>query len=113
MDRERSTRGSAAGSRAMLDAGWLDEVAGLVERGFGAWLTATQAIGYAELAAHLDGRLALDEAMTADREAHEGARAPPAWRGSVAIRGSCGSTPAGRRRRRGRPTTCAAYLEAA
>ena len=37
--------------------------AGLTEHGFGAWLTASQAIGYAELAAHLDGRLALDEAM--------------------------------------------------
>ncbi len=48
---------------AMLDAGWIDEVRTLTERGFGAWLTASQAIGYAELAAHLDGSLALDEAM--------------------------------------------------
>ena len=37
--------------RAMLDGGLLDEVRGLVERGFGAWLTSTQAIGYAEIAA--------------------------------------------------------------
>ena len=62
---------------AMLEAGWLDEVRALVERGFGAWLTATQAIGYAELAAHLDGRLSLDEAVERDRETDEGARAPP------------------------------------
>jgi tRNA dimethylallyltransferase len=48
---------------SMLGGGWLDEVRGLVEQGFGAWLTSSQAIGYAELAAHLDGRLALDEAM--------------------------------------------------
>jgi tRNA dimethylallyltransferase len=48
---------------AMLDAGWVDEVRALVARGFGAWLTATQAIGYAELAAYLEARLALDEAM--------------------------------------------------
>jgi tRNA dimethylallyltransferase len=48
---------------AMLEAGWLEEVRGLVARGFGAWLTASQAIGYAELAEHLDGTLALDEAM--------------------------------------------------
>jgi tRNA dimethylallyltransferase len=48
---------------AMLEAGWLDEVRGLVARGFGAWLTASQAIGYAELAEHLEGTLALDEAM--------------------------------------------------
>jgi len=48
---------------SMMDHGWLDEVRRLVEQGFGAWLTSSQAIGYAELAAHLDGRLALDEAM--------------------------------------------------
>jgi len=47
---------------AMLRAGWLDEVRRLVDRGFGAWLTATQAIGYAELAEHLEDRLSLDEA---------------------------------------------------
>jgi tRNA dimethylallyltransferase len=48
---------------SMLDDDWLDEVRRLVDQGFGAWLTSSQAIGYAELAAHLDGRLALDEAM--------------------------------------------------
>ena len=47
----------------MLEAGWLEEVAGLVERGFGEWLTASQAIGYAELARHLDGRLSFEEAV--------------------------------------------------
>jgi tRNA dimethylallyltransferase len=47
----------------MVEAGWIDEVRDLVDRGFGAWLTSSQAIGYAELAEHLDGRLALDEAM--------------------------------------------------
>jgi tRNA dimethylallyltransferase len=45
------------------DNGWIEEVRRLVNHGFGTWLTASQAIGYAELAAHLDGRLALDEAM--------------------------------------------------
>ena len=48
---------------SMLDAGWIDEVVDLVARGLGAWLTASQAIGYAELATHLEGRLALDEAV--------------------------------------------------
>ena len=47
---------------AMLENGWLVEVQVLMDRGFGAWLTASQAIGYAELAEHLDGRLSLDEA---------------------------------------------------
>ena len=41
----------ARGSPRCSTAGWLEEVRGLVERGFGEWLTSTQAIGYAELAA--------------------------------------------------------------
>ncbi len=49
--------------RAMLEAGWLAEVRALVAGGFGGWLTSSQAIGYAELTQHLDGRLSLDEAM--------------------------------------------------
>ncbi len=47
----------------MLERGWLDEVRGLVQRGFGAWLTSAQAIGYAELARHLAGELTLDAAV--------------------------------------------------
>jgi tRNA dimethylallyltransferase len=47
----------------MLERGWLDEVRGLVERGFGAWLTSAQAIGYAEVARHLAGELTLDAAI--------------------------------------------------
>lgn len=47
---------------AMFAAGWLEEVGGLVDRGWGGWLTSTQAIGYAELVRHLDGRLTLEEA---------------------------------------------------
>ena len=37
---------------------------------------------------HLDGRLALDEAMTADREAHDETSRGGRWRGSAAIRAS-------------------------
>jgi tRNA dimethylallyltransferase len=47
----------------MLERGWLEEVDGLVASGFGGWLTATQAIGYAELARHLEGSLSLEEAL--------------------------------------------------
>jgi tRNA dimethylallyltransferase len=65
---------------SMLDAGWLDEVRGLLGRGFGAWLTATQAIGYAELAEHLHGSLALDEAMERTvKRTKELARRQMAW----------------------------------
>ena len=51
--------------RAMLDAGWFDEVRSLVERGFGGWLTSTQAIGYAEMARHLRGEMTQREAIEA------------------------------------------------
>jgi tRNA dimethylallyltransferase len=49
--------------RGMLEAGWVGEVEGLVGRGFGPWLTASQAIGYAELARHLAGDLSLEDAV--------------------------------------------------
>jgi tRNA dimethylallyltransferase len=66
--------------REMLERGWLDEVRRLLGRGFGAWLTATQAIGYAELAAHLDGRLTLDEAVeTTVKRTRNLARRQLAW----------------------------------
>ncbi len=48
---------------AMFERGWLDEVRTLVERGFGGWLTSSQAIGYAELARHLRGDMTLAEAV--------------------------------------------------
>jgi tRNA dimethylallyltransferase len=65
---------------AMVDAGWLQEVRALVERGFGGWLTATQAIGYAEFAAHLDGRLSFDEAVEQTvKRTKELARRQMAW----------------------------------
>ena len=47
----------------MLAAGWLREVEALVARGLGGWLTASQAIGYAELARHLAGELSLEDAV--------------------------------------------------
>lgn len=64
----------------MLDQGWIDEVRSLVARGLGAWLTASQAIGYAELAHHLAGRLDLDEAMERTvKRTKELARRQMAW----------------------------------
>jgi tRNA dimethylallyltransferase len=50
---------------AMLSAGWIEEVRGLMDMGFGGFLTSRQAIGYAELVAHLEGRASLDEARAA------------------------------------------------
>jgi tRNA dimethylallyltransferase len=65
---------------AMLEHGWLDEVAGLVADGFGDWLTSSQAIGYAELALHLDGRLTLEDAVeTTIKRTRNLARRQMAW----------------------------------
>ncbi|MFY9588376.1 MAG: tRNA (adenosine(37)-N6)-dimethylallyltransferase MiaA [Actinomycetota bacterium] len=47
---------------AMLAAGLVDEVRGLIDRGLLAAMTASRAIGYPEIVAHLDGVLTLDEA---------------------------------------------------
>jgi tRNA dimethylallyltransferase len=48
--------------RAQLADGLIEEVKELVHRGLAGWLTASQAIGYAEFARHLEGELSLDEA---------------------------------------------------
>lgn len=65
---------------AMIDAGWVDEVRSLAARGFGGWLTATQAIGYAELVRHLQGELTLDAAVaTILRRTANLARRQMAW----------------------------------
>jgi tRNA dimethylallyltransferase len=66
--------------RAMVDRGLLEEVRGLVERGFGGWLTATQAIGYAEFARYLAGAMTLDEAVAGTvKRTRELARRQMVW----------------------------------
>jgi tRNA dimethylallyltransferase len=70
----------AARTSAMFAAGFLDEVRDLIDRGFGGWLTSTQAIGYAELARHLAGRLSLEEAWELTvRRTKNLARRQAAW----------------------------------
>ena len=48
---------------AQMVAGWLDEVRGLRERGYGLEHAALSGLGYGELIRHLDGEMALDEAV--------------------------------------------------
>ena len=53
---------------AQMEAGWLDEVRGLRERGYGLegskrGTAALSGLGYGELMRHLDGEMALDEAV--------------------------------------------------
>jgi tRNA dimethylallyltransferase len=65
---------------AMLRNGWIEEVRALCADGFGGWLTSSQAIGYAELAQHLDGRLSLDDAIERTvRRTKELCRRQMAW----------------------------------
>jgi tRNA dimethylallyltransferase len=47
----------------MLDAGLVDEVKGLLDRGYRSDLPAFSAIGYKEICAHLQGQITLEEAV--------------------------------------------------
>ena len=48
---------------AQMAEGWLDEVRGLRELGYGSEHAALSGLGYGELMRHLDGEMALDEAV--------------------------------------------------
>ena len=65
---------------AQMAAGWLDEVRGLRERGYGLEHAALSGLGYGELMRHLDGDLALDEAVQRIKyRTHRYARQQYAW----------------------------------
>jgi tRNA dimethylallyltransferase len=61
-DRETLYRIVEERTRAMIQAGWIDEVRRLVTAGYGPWLDLTKAHGYRELAAYLGGSLTLEDA---------------------------------------------------
>jgi tRNA dimethylallyltransferase len=66
--------------RRMLEGGLIDEVRTLRGRGFGPFLTSSQAIGYLEVAKHLDGRLDAEEMeRRIARRTRELARRQMAW----------------------------------
>ena len=52
---------------AMLAAGWVDEVRGLLDSGYGPELPSMSSLGYREIADYLHGRLSLEEAADAVR----------------------------------------------
>lgn len=65
---------------AMLAAGLLDEVQGLLEQGFRSGITAPQAIGYKELVSYLEGEISLEEAIERIRIAtHRYAKRQRTW----------------------------------
>ena len=65
---------------AQMAAGWLDEVRGLRELGFGMEHAALSGLGYGELMRHLDGEMALDETVQRIKyRTHRYARQQYAW----------------------------------
>lgn len=65
---------------AMLEAGLLEEVQGLLNQGFRLGLTAPQAIGYKELVAYLEGETSFEEAVESIRVAtHRYAKRQRTW----------------------------------
>jgi tRNA dimethylallyltransferase len=80
--REILTRRIERRVAGMVEGGVLDEVRSLVDRGWEGWLTSSQAIGYAEFARHLAGRLSLEQAVTETvRRTKELARRQMVWFG--------------------------------
>ena len=64
----------------MLRVGWLKEVQRLLEGGYSADLPSLSSVGYRELAAHLQGRLSLEEAIRRIKTAtHRFARHQEGW----------------------------------
>ena len=80
MDADRLRRRIDERVDAMLAAGWIDEVRGLLESGYGPELPSMSSLGYREIADHLNGRLSLDEAVDAvKRGTRRFARRQRAW----------------------------------
>jgi tRNA dimethylallyltransferase len=66
--------------REQVAHGLVEEVRALVERGLAGWLTSSQAIGYAEVARHLQGELGLEDAIALTIKRTKGlARRQLAW----------------------------------
>jgi tRNA dimethylallyltransferase len=61
-DREVLNRRINARTRAMMEAGWVEEVRGLLKKYGTLSHTAAEATGYAELIAHMQGKMSLDDA---------------------------------------------------
>ena len=64
----------------MMTAGLVDEVRGLIERGYGGDLPAMSGVGYRQLCQHLAGELSLEEAVARIKtESHRLARMQHTW----------------------------------
>ena len=75
----------------MIDAGWIDEVRGLLDRGYGLELPSMSSLGYSQLARVVAGELSLESAAAEiKRRTHRFARNQLTWfrRGDERIRWS-------------------------
>ena len=64
----------------MMAQGWLNEVAALLQRGYGPELSSMSSIGYSELAEHIDGKTDLPSAVQRIKyRSHRLARSQYAW----------------------------------
>ena len=64
----------------MMEMGWLEEVRGLLEKGYSLEVPAMQAVGYRHLARHLAGEMTLEEAIAATKiETWQYARRQLTW----------------------------------
>ena len=63
VDRQRLHERIAARVDAMLEAGWVEEIRGLLTAGYAPELPSFSSAGYRELAAYVSGNLTLDEAV--------------------------------------------------
>ena len=69
LDREVLYRRIDARVDQMVRRGLVEEVRSLVARGFGSWLVSGQALGYKEIAEHLEGRATLEDAVARIKQA--------------------------------------------
>ncbi len=60
-EREKLRERIAERTRKMLESGWIEEAASLIEKGLLETPTARQALGYSDIAAYLDGQLGMQE----------------------------------------------------
>ena len=64
----------------MIEVGLVEEVRGLLDRGLRRFLTSSQAIGYVEVAEHLEGKMSMEEAVRRTIRRTKGlARRQMAW----------------------------------
>ena len=64
----------------MMDAGWLSEVAALLDMGYGTGLPSMSGVGYRELGGHILGETSLDAAVQRTKfRSHKYARQQHAW----------------------------------